>query len=73
MVNKKKLILLFFLVYQEVKFDANKYLVIASINMLGGKNTVLVYSYLITGGVCILLTIIFLIGWIRDKKMTKIE
>lgn len=58
-------------VYPEKKFDAKKYFVLTTINALGGKNNVLVYSYLITGGICLILTIMFLFGWIREKKVKK--
>ena len=57
--------------YDVTQYDAKKYFVITTVNALGGKNTVLVYSYMITGGICFLLTIVFLIGWIREKKYKK--
>ena len=49
--------------------EAKKYLVITTVNSFGGKNTFLAIGCLILGGICIILGIIFFIGFkIRAKK-----
>ena len=49
--------------------EAKKYLIITTVNSFGGKNTFLAIGCLILGGICIILGIIFFIGFkIRAKK-----
>ena len=48
---------------------AKKYLIISTVNSFGGKNTILAIGCLILGGICIILGIIFFIGFkMRAKK-----
>ena len=49
--------------------DAKKYLIISTVNSLGGKNYILSIGCLILGGICIILGVIFFIGFkMRAKK-----
>jgi len=49
--------------------DAKKYLIISTVNSFGGKNTILSIGCLILGGICIILGVIFFIGFkMRAKK-----
>ena len=51
------------------KPDAKKYLIITTVNSFGGKNIILSIACLILGGICIILGVIFFIGFkMRAKK-----
>ena len=51
------------------KFDGKKYLILSTVNVFGGKNTFLGISYIVLGAICIVLSIIFIIGYnIHQRK-----
>ena len=51
------------------KFDGKKFLILSTVNVFGGKNTFLGISYIVLGAICIVLAIVFLIGYnIHQKK-----
>lgn len=50
------------------KFEGEKYVVLSQTNFLGGKNYFLAYSYIIVGGLSLIIAIIFLIKKVRRPK-----
>ena len=50
-------------------FSDQKHFVLSNVNAFGGKNTFLAISYIVVGVICIILAIVFLIGYnIHQKK-----
>ena len=50
-------------------FNGKKYLILSTVNAFGGKNSFLGISYIVLGGISIILAIIFIIGYnIHSKK-----
>ena len=50
-------------------FNGKKYLILSTVNAFGGKNTFLGVSYIVLGGISIILAAIFIIGYnIHSKK-----
>ena len=50
-------------------FKGRKHIVLSTVNAFGGKNTFLGVSYVVVGGICIVLALIFLIGYqIHQRK-----
>ena len=50
-------------------FNGKKYLILSTVNAFGGKNSFLGISYIVLGGISIVLAIIFIIGYnIHSKK-----
>ena len=50
-------------------FKGKKYLILSTVNSFGGKNSFLGISYIVLGGISIILAIIFIIGYnIHSKK-----
>lgn len=55
--------------YDVSSFSGEKYIVLSTVNAFGGKNKFLGISYVVVGGICILLAIVFLIGYqIHQRK-----
>lgn len=55
--------------YDVSAFSGEKYLVLSTVNAFGGKNAFLGISYVVVGGICILLAIVFLVGYqIHQRK-----
>lgn len=55
--------------YDVSTFDGEKYIVLSTANAFGGKNKFLGISYIVVGGICIILAIVFLIGYqIHQRK-----
>lgn len=55
--------------YDVKAFSGEKYLVLSTVNAFGGKNAFLGISYVVVGGICILLAIVFLVGYqIHQRK-----
>jgi len=55
--------------YPVTAFGGHKYIVLSTTSWLGGKNPFLGYAYMVVGGVCILLGIIFgLKHWISGRR-----
>ena len=51
------------------KFDGKKFLVLSTVNIFGGKNTFRGISYIVLGAICIVLAVVFIIGYnIHQKK-----
>ena len=51
------------------KFDGKKFLILSTVNAFGGKNFFLGISYIVLGAICIVLSIIFIIGYnIHQRK-----
>lgn len=53
------------------KFDGEKYLVLSTVNVFGGKNTFLGISYIVLGSICIILSIVFIFGYNLYQKKEK--
>ena len=50
-------------------FNGKKYLILSTVNAFGGKNSFLGISYIVLGGISIILAIVFVIGYnIHSKK-----
>jgi len=49
--------------YDVTKFIGSKYLVFSTVNAFGGKNSFLGISYIVVGSICILMAILFIIGY----------
>jgi hypothetical protein len=55
--------------YPVDKFNGEKLFVLSTVNSFGGKNSFLGISYLVVGSLCIIMAIVFLIGYkIHNKK-----
>ena len=55
--------------YDVSTFDGEKYIVLSTANAFGGKNKFLGIAYIVVGGSCIVLAIVFLIGYqIHQRK-----
>ena len=53
------------------KFNGKKFLILSTVNVFGGKNTFLGVSYIVLGAICIVLAIVFLIGYNIHQKKNK--
>jgi len=54
-------------------FNGKKYLVFSTVNAFGGKNSFLGISYIVVGSICLLMAILFIIGYYvhaRNQKKT---
>ena len=60
-----------FLVYNVQKFDGKKYFVLSTANAFGGKNDFLAIAYLVVGGLCFLITFLFIIKKAIHKDSKK--
>ena len=50
-------------------FNGKKYLILSTVNAFGGKNSFLGISYIVLGGISIILAVVFIIGYnIHSKK-----
>ena len=55
--------------FDVASFSGEKHFVLSNVNAFGGKNTFLAVSYIVVGVICIILAIVFLIGYnIHQKK-----
>ena len=52
-------------------FNGKKYLILSTVNAFGGKNSFLGISYIVLGGISIVLAIVFIIGYNVNKKKEK--
>jgi hypothetical protein len=56
-------------IFDVASFGGEKHFVLSNVNAFGGKNTFLAVSYIVVGVICIILAIVFLIGYnIHQKK-----
>ena len=53
------------------KFDGKKFLILSTANILGGKNYFLGISYIVLGCICIILAVVFIIGYNINKEKEK--
>ena len=49
-------------------FNGQKYLILSTVNAFGGKNSFLGISYIVLGGISIILAVVFIIGYNIHKK-----
>ena len=55
--------------FDVASFSGQKHFVLSNVNAFGGKNTFLAVSYIVVGVICIILAVVFLIGYnIHQKK-----
>ena len=52
-------------------FNGKKFLILSTVNAFGGKNSFLGISYIVLGGISIILAIIFIIGYNIHAKKNK--
>ena len=57
--------------FDVTKFDGKKFLILSTVNAFGGKNTFLGISYIVLGAICIVLAIVFIIGYNVHQKKEK--
>ena len=57
--------------YDVSDFKGEKKFVLSTVNAFGGKNNFLGLSYIIVGGICLILAVIFLIGYNFHQKKEK--
>ena len=57
--------------FDVTKFDGKKFLILSTVNVFGGKNTFLGISYIVLGAICIVLAIVFIIGYNVHQKKEK--
>ena len=57
--------------YEVSDFKGEKKFVLSTVNAFGGKNNFLGLSYIIVGGICLILAVIFLIGYNFHQKKEK--
>ncbi len=53
--------------FEAKKFDGKKFLILSTVNIFGGKNYFLGISYIVLGCICIVLAIVFIIGYNINK------
>jgi len=53
------------------KFDGKKFIILSTVNIFGGKNYFLGISYIVLGCICIVLAVVFIIGYNVNKKKEK--
>ena len=49
-------------------FNGEKFLILSTVNAFGGKNSFLGISYIVLGGISIILAVVFIIGYNIHKK-----
>ena len=55
--------------YNVTAFDGEKYFVLSTVNSFGGKNSFLGIAYIVVGSLCLIMAIVFFIGYkIHNKK-----
>ena len=55
--------------FNVTSFNGQKYLILSTVNAFGGKNSFLGISYIVLGGISIILAVVFIIGYnIHSKK-----
>jgi hypothetical protein len=55
--------------YPVSEFKGEKYFVVSTVNSFGGKNSFLGIAYIVVGGLCIVMAIVFFIGYkLHNKK-----
>ena len=52
-------------------FNGKKYLILSTVNAFGGKNSFLGISYIVLGGISIILAVVFVIGYNLHSKYKK--
>ena len=52
-------------------FNGKKYLILSTVNAFGGKNSFLGISYIVLGGISIILAVVFIIGYNLHSKKNK--
>ena len=52
-------------------FNGEKYLILSTVNAFGGKKSFLGISYIVLGGISIILAVVFIIGYNIYSKKTK--
>ena len=57
--------------FEAKKFDGKKFIILSTVNVFGGKNYFLGISYIVLGCICIILAIVFIIGYNVNKKKEK--
>ena len=60
-------------IYDVERFKGKKYIILSNINQFGGKNKFLGICYIIVGGISIILSIVFIIGYSIHQKKEKEE
>ena len=59
--------------YDVKKFNGKKYVILSNVNKFGGNNRFLGICYIIVGGISIILSIVFIIGYSIHQKKEKEE
>lgn len=59
--------------YDVSKYDGKKYFVLSTTNAFGGKNYFLAICYLVVGSLCFVFALVFLIGYLKQRKEKKDE
>lgn len=54
----------------KIDYGGKKYFVISTVNAFGGKNSFLGISYIVIGGICIVMAILFFFGYKSHSKTT---
>ena len=57
--------------FDVTKFDGKKFLILSTVNVFGGKNIFLGISYIVLGAICIILAVVFIIGYNVHQKKEK--
>ena len=57
--------------YNADAYNASKAVILSTVNHFGGKNMFLGISYIVIGGICLILSVVFLIGFKMHKKKEK--
>ena len=57
--------------FNAASYNATKYIVLSTVNQFGGKNMFLGISYIVIGGICLILSVVFFIGFKMHKKKEK--
>jgi hypothetical protein len=55
-------------VFDSNYYDAKKYIVLSTLSDIGGKNPVLVYGHIISGGIFLIAAVLLFIIFLKQKK-----
>jgi LEM3 (ligand-effect modulator 3) family / CDC50 family len=59
--------------YDVKRFDGSKSFILSTVNILGGKNYFLSVCFIVSGSLCLLFSVIFLIALFKKKNSRRLD